>query len=332
VKRVLIVVGVLVFVVGVVAIAAVGAFVVAVDRDTTYPAQAVRVIVPQGSSMSQIAALLVDRGVIGNALSFRLLAKLRHDEGDLRAGEYVFGPHQSQNAVLGQLLGGGAQVAVWVTIPEGFTAREIAQRLQDAGVGSADEFAGAFMRDTIVVDGTRTKNLEGFLFPSTYLIPAQATPDQVEAILTGQFFKELPVDALARAKALGLTVPQVITVASLIEREAKSDSERPIMAGVYYNRLRLRMPLQVDATIEYALPEHKDALSFADLRIDSPYNSYLHEGLPPTPIANPGEPSILAAFHPERTTYLYYVYMGNGHHAFASTLAEHNANVAKYEK
>ena len=331
-KRALIAVAVLAFVIVVVAIGAIAAFVVAVDRDTAHPAQAVQVIVPQGSSLSDIATLLVDRGVIGNALSFRLLAKLRHDDGNLRAGEYMFGAHQTQSAVLAKLLNGGAQVAVWVTIPEGFTVQQIAARLQGAGVGSADGFTSAFMHDTIVVGGTRTKNLEGFLFPSTYLIPAQATPDQVEAILTGQFFKELPADAPARAKALGLTVPQVITVASLIEREAKSDSERSIMAGVYYNRLRLRMPLQVDATIEYALPEHKDALSFADLRIDSPYNSYLHEGLPPTPIANPGEPSILAAFHPEKTTYLYYVYMGNGHHAFASTLAEHNANVAKYEK
>jgi UPF0755 protein len=127
-------------------------------------------------------------------------------------------------------------------------------------------------------------------------------------------------------------VPQVVTLASLIEREAKSDDERPLMAGVYYNRLRIGMPLEVDASIEYALPEHHDVITYGDLRIDSPYNTYLHAGLPPTPIANPGTPSLQAAFNPKPSPYLYYVYKGNGHHAFARTLTEQNANIAKYLK
>ena len=120
-----------------------------------------------------------------------------------------------------------------------------------------------------------------------------------------------------------------MTVASLVEREAKSEIDRPEIAEVIYNRLHLRMPLQVDATIEYALPAHKTRLSFADLRIDSPYNTYVHTGLPPTPIANPGLPSLEAAFGPSKGEYLYYVYCGNGRHVFAKTLAEHQANVAR---
>ncbi len=289
-------------------------------RSTSEPATPTHVVIPRGSSFADITAVLADKGVIGNAFAFRLLAKLTHADTDVHAGEYKFDAHLTEQGVLDQLRSGGAQVAVWVTIPEGFTAKEIAARLADAHLGSADDFERAF------------KGHEGFLFPSTYLVPTDASADAVEKLLTDQFALELPPNAAAKAKALHMTVPQVVTVASLIEREAKADSERPLMAGVYYNRLRIGMPLEVDATIEYALPEHKTALSFADLAIDSPYNTYKYSGLPPTPIANPGKASLDAAFNPESSEYLYYVYKGDGHHAFAKTLAEHNANVAKYLK
>jgi UPF0755 protein len=147
--------------------------------------------------------------------------------------------------------------------------------------------------------------------------------------MTSEFFRALPHDAASQAKGLSVTVPQAIAVASLVEREAKIDADRPMIAGVIYNRLRLGMPLEVDATIEYALPQHKRELSFEDLKIDSPYNSYTHAGLPPTPIANPGRPSMEAALHPSKTEFLYYVYCGNGRHVFAKTLGEHQANVAR---
>jgi len=303
-----------------------------VYHDTAYPERATQIVISRGMAFNEIATQLAEQGIISNAWTFRLLAKLRHDDTGIHAGEYRFVAHQTQNTVLAQLLSGGAQVAVWVTIPEGFTAKQIAERLQSADVagGNVQATEAYFMHHHIVVDGARTKNLEGFLFPSTYLIPTASSPDQAAAILTNQFFAELPKDAIARSKALHFTVPQIVTIASLIEGEAKIDEERPIMAGVYYNRLRIGMPLEVDATIEYALPAHKTELSFADLRINSPYNSYTHTGLPPTPIANPGAASLWAAFHPAKTPYLYYVYKGNGHHAFAKTLEEHNANVARY--
>ena len=239
-------------------------------------------------------------------------------------------PHVTQNEVLHALVTGGAQVAAWVTIPEGFTAEQIAARLQNGGLGSSAALRREFMQETLLVDGIHTKGLEGFLFPSTYLMPLGAAPEQIAALLTGQFLKELPRDAASRARALHVSVTQAVTVASLVEREAKSQTDRPEIAAVIYNRLHLGMPLQVDATIEYALPEHKSALSFADLRIDSPYNSYVHAGLPPTPIANPGLSSLEAAFHPAKSENLYYVYCGNGRHVFAKTLAEHNRNVATY--
>jgi UPF0755 protein len=317
------------FVVAIVAAGAVAWFYNAVYRDTAFPSRETRVVVARGSTFDEIARQLARQGVVGNYTTFRLLARMRGEESGAHAGEYRFTAHQTQSAVLEALMTGGAQVAAWVTIPEGFTAQEISARLQESGVGSTEQFASAFARDTIVVDGVRTKSLEGFLFPSTYLVSLDAAPRQVVAQLTGEFFAKLPHGAAARAKLLGVTVPQAVTVASLVEREAKADADRPLIASVIYNRLRLRMPLQVDATIEYALPSHKSELSFADLRIDSPYNTYTHPGLPPTPIANPGLPSLEAALAPSKTDYLYYVYCGNGRHVFAKTLTEHQANVAR---
>jgi len=254
---------------------------------------------------------------------------MRGQDVAVRAGEYRFDPKRTQNEVLQALVSGGAQVATWVTIPEGFTAVQIADRLHAEGIGDAAPFAREFLGRSIVVDGTRTKNLEGYLFPSTYLVPLDATPGQVADILMGEFFKELPGDAERRTRALRVSIPQAVTVASLVEREAKSESDRPQIAAVIYNRLRLGMPLQVDAAIEYALPRHKTALSFADLKLDSPYNTYTHAGLPPTPIANPGRPSLEAALQPSKSEYLYYVYCGNGRHVFSRTLAQHQANVAR---
>lgn len=301
----------------------------AIYRDRSHPAVERRIVVQRGATFDEVARELAEEGVISNVWTFRLLARVRAEEADVRAGEYGFTPHATQNEVLAALVTGGAQVAAWVTIPEGFTAAQIASRLQQAGVGPAAGFLAAFLSERVVVDGTPTKSLEGFLFPSTYLVPFGSAPDQAASQFTAEFFKELPADAAARARALGVSVPEAVTVASLVEREAKSQADRPLIAGVIYNRLRLKMPLQVDAAIEYALPAHKSELSFGDLKIDSPYNTYLRAGLPPTPIANPGLASLEAALHPSKNEYLYYVYCGNGRHVFAATLAQHQANVAR---
>ena len=313
----------------VVALAGAGALGYALYGDASHPTAATQMIVARGSTFDEIARQLATSGVVSNVWTFRILARLRKQDVAVHAGEYSFAPHQTQDAVLRELVSGGAQVAAWVTIPEGFTAAQIASRLEEAGIGSAPSFDREFMRETLVVDGARTKNLEGFLFPSTYLVPLGAAPSQAAGMLTAEFLKQLPADAASRTRSLHVSVPQAVTVASLVEREAKSEEDRPKIAGVIYNRLRLGMPLQVDATIEYALPKHKSELSFADLKIDSPYNTYARAGLPPTPIANPGRPSLEAALHPWKSDDLYYVYCGNGRHVFAKTLAEHQANVAR---
>jgi UPF0755 protein len=302
----------------------------AVYGDRSLPAVETTLIVPSGASASEVARLLAQRRIILSSRLFELLARLRKQETDVRAGEFRFGPHRTLDEVLRELVTGGAQVAAWVTLPEGFTSREIAAALADRSLGRREALEREFLHDSILVDGRRTRSLEGFLFPSTYLVPTAATPKAIARQLTDQFRAELPRGAASRARRLGYGVVDVVTVASLIEREAKADDERRLMAGVYYNRLRRGMPLEVDATIEYTFPQHKTVITRADLASDSPYNTYKHLGLPPTPIANPGRASLLAAFDPQPTPYLYYVYKGNGHHAFARTLAEHNANVARY--
>jgi UPF0755 protein len=304
----------------------------AVYGDRSRPRTQTSVVIPRGTSFSDVVGLLQEHDVLAHPIAFRILARMREDEADVKAGEYGFAPGETSDEILRKLVAGEAQVAVWVTIPEGFTAREIAQTLAERKLGNALAYQHAFLHEGLALDGSRTSSLEGYLFPSTYLLPIDLTPQLAVKVMTDEFRKELPADAEARARALGLTVAQVVTIASLVEREAKASDERALMAGVYYNRLRLGMPLEVDATIEYIFPQHHAVITRHDLAIDSPYNTYLHTGLPPTPIANPGRASLDAAFDPRPSDYLYYVYKGDGHHAFARTLAEHNANVERYLK
>jgi len=300
--------------------------------DRSLPAARMTVIVARGSSFGAVTTQLAESRVIAHPIAFRILARLRGEEANIKAGEYTVEPHQSSDEILRMITAGTGQVARWVTFPEGYTAREIAASLAEKKFGSQDAFERAFLAESIDLAGTRTRGLEGYLFPSTYLMPVDVTPRAAAKILVDQFRKELPADASGRARRLGLSVPQIVTVASLVEREAKADEERPLMAGVYYNRLRLGMPLEVDATIEYVFPTHHEVITRKDLQIDSPYNTYRYPGLPPTPIANPGKASLDAAFAPRASDYLYYVYKGDGHSAFAKTLQEHNANVSRYLK
>jgi len=303
----------------------------AVYGPSDLPAQQTDVVIPSGASFSGVLHALDEKHVLAHPLAFRLLARLRHDDGEIKAGEYRFLPHQTSDQVLDRLVR-GEQFALWITIPEGYTAKEIAATLAAHGMLSAERYDQVFLHSGLYLDGSHTSSLEGFLFPSTYLVPTVQDPAQTAAIFVDQFRAELPADADARAHALHRTLPEIVTIASLVEREGKVDAERPLIASVIYNRLRLGMPLQIDASIEYVFAEHHDVITKRDLAIDSPYNTYRHAGLPPTPIANPGKPSLDAAFRPATSEYLYYVARGDGRHAFARTLAEHNANVARYEK
>ncbi len=311
-------------------LAGIGLWLRAQFADTSLPANPTLVVVPNGASGGSIAALLERAGVVRSAVAFEVLARVHGEQNAMRAGAFRFAPHERARDVLAQLTGGGAPFATWVTVPEGFTNAQIAETLAAHGFGSATALRTTFARGSLTFDERPTPSLEGYLFPETYLVPHGASPNRIASLMTAEFQRRLPPDAFSSARALGMTIPQIVTLASLVEREAKADDERALMAGVYYNRLRRGMTLDVDATIEYTFPSHHDVITLRDLRNDSPYNTYRRAGLPPTPICNPGLPSLLAALHPKASDYLYYVYAGNGRSVFSRTLAEQNANAARY--
>jgi len=298
--------------------------------DTQRPSAPADVLIANGSDVAQISAQLESQGVIGSSTLLDWYFRVRGGGDRIEAAEYQFPAHQTLEQVADRLETGGRSPTVWITIPEGFTAAQIAQKLGTAGLVPPVLFVREAQARTLELGGTTTRGLEGYLFPDTYQVPRRADADEVIDMMTKQFEAELPAGYLASARKLGRTVPEIVTIASMIEREAKVDSERPLIASVIYNRLRISMPLEIDATIEYALPQHKTALSYADLAIDSPYNTYTHTGLPPTPISNPGKASLYAAFHPASTHFLYYVYKGKGHHAFSTTLEGQQENERRY--
>ncbi len=301
-----------------------------IHGDHHLPQAPTTVDIAPGNSLADIAAQLEHAGVVSSARLFSLYVRSRRIASGIQAAEYDFPAHVPMSDVAAVLAAGGRPASIWVTIPEGFTAREIAVRLASAGLTGGQSFSDVAQHSSVHIDGSDSKNLEGFLFPDTYSIPRHASAQAIARVMTSQFMHELPARHAQLAQRLGYTVPQIVTIASMVEREAKVDDERRLMAGVYYNRLHAGMPLEVDATIEYALPQHENALSLRDLKVNSPYNTYLYTGLPPTPIANPGRKSLLAAFNPAKTDYLYYVYRGRGRHQFSRTLDEQQAAERKY--
>jgi UPF0755 protein len=301
-----------------------------VFADRRLPTATVTVEVAPGASTSDITQELAREGVISFPRLLGLYLRAQKASSTIQAADYNFPAHLTIPEVARILIAGGRPSQVWITVPEGFTAAQIARRLGQAGLDAGASFASFARQNDLTIGPWRTQGLEGYLYPDTYLVPRHASAGEVAGQMTMEFRRHLPPNAMVLARHLRFSIPQIVTIASMIEREAKLDSERPVIAGVIYNRLRLGMPLEIDATIEYALPQHKQALSFQDLAIDSPYNTYKHSGLPPTPIANPGKKSLLAAFHPAKVDYLYYVYRGHGHHEFSRTLEEQQAAERKY--
>ncbi len=283
------------------------------------------VVIPAGADAARVAELLHRHGVLRSPWVFRLWARWRGLEGRIQAGEYRFSPTEGVEAIL-QRLAAGDVVRHRVTFPEGLTAEEVARRLEEHGVVDAQAFLAEVARADRYwipeMEGNTTGRVEGYLFPDTYQFPGGYPPDRVVAAMLERF-REATAPLWAQPRPLGLTPHAVVTVASLVEREARHDFERPRIAGVLYNRLRRGMPLQVDATVLYALGRHKERVLYHDLEVDSPYNTYRRAGLPPGPIANPGLASLQAALKPEAHDYLYYVARPDGTHVFTRTLQEH---------
>ncbi len=287
---------------------------------------------PQGSSTAEIAGRLASAGVVRDPLILRLAVRSAQADKNLQAGEYRFFDAASPNEIIKRLRRGDTFNHT-VTFPEGLTIREMGGVFERAGLGAANEFIRAAGNPALIADIDPTaKSLEGFLFPSTYSLPRHAGPEGFVRTMVKEFKKQLGAELLPEGIS---SVRDLISLAALVEKETADPSERPMVAAVYLNRLKIRMPLQCDPTVIYALMlrgRWDGNIRKGDLQIDSPYNTYRYPGLPPGPIASPGRASIDAVRHPAEVSYLYFVSRNDGTHVFASTLAEHNRNVHRYQK
>lgn len=284
----------------------------------------VHVVIDEGESAASIGKKLHSQSVVTSATLFRLLAWVQGRQGDFKAGHYLLYPGMRYGEVF-ELLESGPNYQLKLTIPEGLTVEQTAELVEKVtGIKASDFLEAAAAGDyrVSILPEEQRGNLEGLLFPKTYDLPADITPRELVETLLAQFRKETEELDWSRAEALGVTPYQVITIASLVEREAMLDEERPLVAAVIYNRLKAGMFLQIDATVQYALPEWKAVLTYEDLETPSPYNTYLHKGLPPAPICSPGLASIRAALEPADVDYLYYVATGDGGHFFTSDYQE----------
>jgi UPF0755 protein len=325
-----------------------------------FTAEGVFVEVPHGSSSRSVARLLERKGVVRSSVGFEFYAR-RHPRRSLQAGEYFFDRATSAHDVFWKLANGQVFEQPF-TVREGETMFDIARDLETGKFMPATEFLHAAKDPALIQDiAPKAATLEGFLFPATYHLSRHPSATALTTDMIRKFKEEwatvtspaLSGDAMtssgafteatpANPSAASSTAPPsarpvtaVVTLASLVERETPKPEERPLVAGVFENRLHKNMLLQCDPTVIYALEQqgrYNGTLSSADLHIDSPYNSYTHTGLPPGPIGNPGEASLRAAYRPAHTDYLYFVANTQGGHFFSATLAEHNNNVIKYRR
>lgn len=287
------------------------------------------VLLHSGYSSRRIAGELRDAGVIRSATAFEIWHRL-HGRKSLKAGEYLFEKTANSLDVHERLVRGDVYVHT-VVVPEGYNMFDIAQAIENAGLGSAQDFLAVATTNTALISDIApdAKTLEGYLFPNTYEFMRTQTMQDMAAAMVKQFRQ------VAREIGLTSNVEQTVTLASIIEKETAVPEERPKVASVYYNRMEKRQPLQADPSVIYAellKGTYSGALHHADMQFDSSYNTYTHAGLPPGPIGNPGRTALEAAMHPDHTDYFYFVSDGNSHHRFARSLEEHNKNVAAYRR
>ncbi|MCK4259764.1 MAG: endolytic transglycosylase MltG [Halanaerobiales bacterium] len=290
----------------------------------------VEVDVPIGSSVIKIGITLEESGLIRNASYFTALTRLLGVEGKLKAGYYEFNTGMSVKQIVEKIVKGKVST-LKLTIPEGLTVKEMAS-LIEAKIGiSTEEFLEAAREFNL--DYTTKQDVEfqveGFLFPDTYQIPIRVTAEDLLQIMVNRFKQVMGIKSVI-VRDRSLSIWELITIASLIEEEAKLDGDRSLIAGVIYNRLDERMKLQLCASVLYVMEEKKERLSLKDTRIDSPYNTYQNAGLPPGPISNPGLKSLQAALNPEKSDYLFYFAMPDGTTYYSKTYNEHLRAIKKY--
>ncbi|MDD4599775.1 MAG: endolytic transglycosylase MltG [Negativicutes bacterium] len=284
------------------------------------------IAVKPGMTANDIGELLYNEKIINSVIMFRVMAKFHNMESSLQAGEYAFSKNMSLDQIV-TMLAKGQTTYRQITIPEGYNVDQIAKLIKQKGFGDDTKFKKMAKIYTPYAYMTSSANAsykaEGYIFPNTYHIPRNTTEEQLLTLMVKEFDNQFTPTMRARAVELGLSVSDVITLASLVEKEAKLDGDRPIIAKIFMNRLKQDMPLQSCATIQYILGYPKPELSIEDTRIESPYNTYQHMGLPPGPIANPGGASINAVLYPSDADYLYFVADKEGAHHYSRTYQEH---------
>jgi UPF0755 protein len=287
-----------------------------------------------GASSGSIAEALQKMGVIEDSRLFLAVLWYRGTTQRLQAGEYRFSEPASTFEVIDRLEQGNV-FYLSVTIPEGLTLAETATLLEEKGLGDAEELRKVFSSSELIASlDPEASSLEGYLFPETYQLPRQPAAEDIARALVSHFKNTFGTVRQKKAETRELSPRELVTLASIVEKETGQADERPLIASVFWNRLRLGMPLQSDPTIIYALKQQKKYdgnLRRADLEMESPFNTYLHRGLPPGPIASPGLGAIDAVLDPPETKFLYFVSKNDGSHHFSKTLREHNQAVRKYQ-
>lgn len=299
--------------------------------------EAVEVVVPKGASLNYVADLLYKEGIIKSKLWFKYKSKAEGIDRKIKPGTYVLDPGLSLEKIFDILQKGIMETPVIVTIPEGFTLYQIATRVEAAGLGTVEDFIetskAIFEEKGYSFDSSKLYyELEGYLYPETYYFSRKQTMKEIISTLIRTMEEVFSEEYKTRANEMGLSLHEVLTMASLIEREAYNDEEKATISGVIHNRLNKNMLLQIDATVIYGVgkgKEHIKRVLWSHLKDPSPFNSYKNLGLPPGPIAAPSKTAIHAALYPEDHDYLYYVLGENGH-IFSRTLEEHEINADKY--
>lgn len=290
--------------------------------------------VPAGAGPAAIGQRLVEAGVVRDAMTFRVALWLSGRARELKAGEYRFADPMTATDVIDKIARGDVYRRL-ITFREGLTIPEMARVFDESGFGTAEDFIKA-ARDPAPIRAidASAPDLEGYLFPETYMLPRDTPATALVAQMVALFEKAFTRDMRDAVNARGLTIREAVTVASLVEKETAVDAERPLVAAVYLNRHRIGMPMQADPTVIYALQRagrYNGNIRREDLQFDSPYNTYRHPGLPPGPIAAPGRAALEAVAKPADVDYLYFVSKNDGSHVFARTLDEHNRNVREWQ-
>ncbi len=289
------------------------------------------VLVPAGSGVNVVSGMLARRGIVDSAIKFKLLYYLKNRHALIKTGEYALSAAMSPTEIMNMLIRGDVLLHK-LTIPEGFNIKQIAQLVDKSGLAGGESFLrAATSRDFVSTLGIQADTAEGYLFPETYFFPSSVTAEKIVSTMTDRFHAVFTKEWQARAGALGFSVHEIVTLASIIEKETAIANERPLIASVFHNRLKKRMRMESDPTVIYGIPDFDGNITRVHLNTFTPYNTYRIKGLPPGPIASPGRASLEAALYPADTVYLYFVATGRGSHHFSTNFIDHKKAVRKYQ-